>query len=134
MNIRRKPSPIDKPAEPWRRELHLFERNRANEQERASEATKRREDARARWTSLLAAAAADMELVRELGTKTHGISPTWARDLSARLQGRIASIIRLLDEDTDGILQIEEMSVPVRQAVERVLAQRARIQVELLDD
>ena len=31
--FRRKPSPIDTRDDPWRRELHHFERNRANAQE-----------------------------------------------------------------------------------------------------
>jgi hypothetical protein len=131
---RRKPSPIDKPAEPWRRELHTYERNRADAQERATEATKRREETRARWTALLASASADFEHVRELGKKTHGVDPRWARQLSERLQGRIAAIVRMLDEDKLGLLQVDEMSRPVRQAVERVLAQRQRIQADLLED
>jgi hypothetical protein len=134
--FRSKPSPIEHtPVESWRRQLHTHERNRAAAQERATEATRQREATRSEWTRLLAAAAADMEHVRELGTKTHKVDPRWARQLSERLQARVASIVRMLDEDgKHGLLQVDEMSRPVRQAVERVLAQRQRIQADLLGD
>lgn len=124
--FRPRPRAVTKSEEPWRRELRLIERARDRGEAKALSTEQRRAEMLSRWTPLIAAAAADMEMVRELGRKTPGVSAAWSRDLGARLQSRIAQIVRMIDEDQDGILQVEGMTVPVRAAVERVLTQRAR--------
>ena len=117
--IARGPAP-----EKWKFQLMAHERK----QERRAEAkaataaeTKRTLD---RFAADVKDAGRDLRILHELGMKTHGIDPRFARDVHLRTTRAVRDIVRALDQDGAAILP-PIVDRAVLAAVERHLCARA---------
>ena len=113
---------------PWQRELRQLESNRAKAVERALAAEQRKAEALAKFAALTKEAGRDLRAMKDLATAAR-IDARWAKQLADRAHRACVELVRLIDQDVDDFLPPLADAI-VKQAIERMLAERARVQLE----
>jgi hypothetical protein len=88
-----------------------------------------------RFTALVESSGADLRALHELGMKTHGIDPRWAKALHERATKSVAELVRLIDQDADeGLPPIGDAVVEASVSRMRIARSKAAITAGIMDN